>query len=319
MPGTTSQCRNFFFAFLRVTILLILFSVPTFAQRAPNEFNEHSIFGGVGLTFIPYELTPDARFLNGSDLHIGIGYTHFFHESWGLFIGLNPTMYNVRSAFDLYFENPDLTDSNGYMFELFTFADYKEKHRMLFLTVPLMIQYEPKSNKQRWAWWNKPQHVFYAMGGLKTSMSVNNRYKGGIKTISNKAYYPELDNWAATQKFAGLGEFDRESAEGEFDLGLCFSLALEAGIKWRLNGYKYLYTGVFFDYGLNNIDRTKINRMPIRNDINVEHFTDFTFLTYPDKLQIRSIGINARLAFYRAPNACKHDPYRFHIRRKPKK
>ena len=314
-----SAFSTLFSVYLRATVLLlVLFHTPANAQREPNDFNEFSIFGGIGLTFIPYEFTPDARYLTGSDLHSGIGYTHFLHESWGMFIGAGTTLYNVGNAFDIDLKNSGLTDSNGYMFDLFTIAGYKENHRMLFLTVPVMLHYEPKSKKQRWEWWNKPQHVFYAMGGVKTSISFNNKYKAGIGTINNRAYYPELNNWAATQKFAGLGEFDGNSAEGEFNLGLSFVFSLEAGIKWKLNGYKFLYTSVYFDYGLNNINKSEINRMPIHNDINVERFTDFLILNYPDKIQMRSIGINARLAFYRAPNSCKHDPYRFHIRKAPK-
>ena len=301
-----------FSVYLRVTIPLFLFHTLASAQQKPSEFNEFSIYCGAGLTLIPYELSPDARFLTGSDLHFGAGYTHFFRKNWGIHIGVGPTFYKVKQNIDMNFKNSDLTDSNGYQFDLFTIADYNETRKMTFFTVPLMLQYEPKPKRQKRVWWknNKPDHVFYAMGGIKASMPFTNRYEGGIKTISNKAYYPEMDNWAATQKFAGLGEFAGKSAEGEFELGLSFTLALEAGIKWRLNGYKYLYTGLYFDYGLNNIDRTKISRMPVRNNVNTEYFTDFTILTYPDKIQIMSIGINARLAFYRAPNDCKHNPYR---------
>ena len=307
-----------FSAVLSVTLLLSISSVS--AQKRPNEFSEFSIYGGLGLSLIPYELTPDAHFLYGSDLHFGVGYTYFFSESWGIHIGAGPTFYKVKQNIDLNFKNPDLTDSNGYVFDLFTHTNYGETHKMTFLTVPLMLHYEPKSRRQKRAWWktNKAEHVFYAMGGVKTSMPYKSGYEAGIKTINNKAYYPELDNWAATQKFAGLGEFDGNTVESEFDLGLSFTLALEAGIKWRLNGYKYLYTGVYFDYGLNNIDRTEISRKPVRNNINVESFTDFTILTYPDKIQIMSIGINVRLAFYRAPNSCKHNPYRHLIRKAPK-
>jgi hypothetical protein len=139
------------------------------------------------------------------------------------------------------------------------------------------------------------------MGGFKLNVLVNNTYETTVEKISNAAYYPDLDNWAATQEFAGFGTFkNKNSGGGSFDFDVLAMLALEAGVKWRLNDEVFLYTGAYFDYGLN--DPTKDVRTPIsdydysnpeKNPPQIE------LLTVADRVNLMTIGIKLRLAFIR--------------------
>ena len=76
-------------------------------------------------------------------------------------------------------------------------------------------------------------------------------------------------------------------------------LALEAGIKWRTNYNRSLYTGIYFDYGLNIA--VNENRTPFHNYVAIEQLTPFPILEFPEKVHIISVGIKLRLALFRLP------------------
>ena len=165
--------------------------------------------------------------------------------------------------------------------------------------IPVMLRFQPKLPLHLRHWSNeyKQYQGFYAMSGIKLYIPVKYEYESDITALSNAAYYPEADNWAATQLFAGLGDFDGKAYDGKLNLTPSFMLAFEAGLKWRLNNYLLLYAGAYLDFGLNNTVRN--NRMSVRNFIVVDHLTDFTMMSFNNRTNIMAAGVRLRLAFFR--------------------
>ena len=281
---------------------LLMMSMYASAQVLRNaDPSEFSIFLGGGLTSIHHKDAPRAGFFNGSAIELGIGYTHFLNRNWGIFLGAGPGIYKTDKFADLDVFTPELTDRNGYRFELYTQSDFNEAFQITFLNIPVMLLYQTKPRNPTWQHRYKNYQSFYMMGGIKAGIPFKNSYESGITRITNAAYYPEMDNWAATQLFAGLGTFNESrDYHGDLELDISFKIALEAGFKWRLNDRFFVYTGAFCDIGVRNT--TQETRAPLRNYIAVDHITDFTLLTFSESLNMTTFGVIVRLSFFRSPD-----------------
>ena len=286
-----------------IFLLLALTNMYVSAQVRPNtDPNEISIHIGGGLSSIHHHASGNG-FFNGYSVNFGAGYTYFFHQNWGVYFGMAQGIYHTEKNVNSEMITPDLTDRNGYPFDLYTRTNYNESFQNTFLNIPVMLQFQTKQESRSRNQNQKRLKCFYAMGGIKAGIPLKDRYNSGITTITNTAYYPEFNNWAATQRFAGLGTFDGgNNNEGNLNLkSPCLSLAFEAGFKWRLKNNYLLYTGTYCDFGLNAT--TNSIRTPFRNHIAVDHITDFTLLTFSDKINMMTTGIVVRLAYYRLKQA----------------
>ena len=266
------------------------------SNRPPNEISVH--IGG-GMSSIHYQNAPRDGFFNGYALDLGMGYTFFVHGNWGIYFGLEHGVYNTQKSVNFNILTSNLTDHNGYKFDLHSTIGYRERFQTSFLNVPVMLLYQTKRGNL-FESWNRYRNVhqgLYAMGGVRIAVPLKDNYESEITSLNNAAYYPEMNNWGATQNFAGLGAFDGYGSNGKIGLDISFGLSLEAGFKWRLNENFVLYTGAFCDFALNQ--PVNNNREPFRNNIAVEHITDFNLLEFPQKADIVITGIKVRLALSR--------------------
>ena len=284
-----------------MTILFVVCTVTFASAQVPSDRPPHeiSVHLGGGFSSIHYQDAPRAGFFNGYSLDLGAGYTFFFHRNWGIYIGLEPAIYNTNKLVDFDILTSDLTDQNGYRFDLHSTTGYREAFQTSFVNVPVMFLYHTQRGNifETWSRNKTRRQGLYAMGGVKLSLPLKDNYQSEITSLKYAAYYPEMDNWGATQNFAGLGNFPGYASDGKIELDMSFRLAFEAGLKWRLNRNFVLYTGAFCDVGLHN--PTSNNRDPFRNNIAVEHITDFTLLEFPDRANIVIAGVKVRLALSR--------------------
>jgi len=94
-------------------------------------------------------------------------------------------------------------------------------------------------------------HQFYAAAGGKVGLPIHVNYNSRGTNIQNSGYYTEEDYKYTTQLFMGFGQFS--GSNGKLKLKTAFMVSAEIGAKWVMqDGYKF-YTGVYVDYGLNNI------------------------------------------------------------------
>ena len=289
---------------LAFKLFLMLFALSGFnllAQRAPAEFSVNAAGGVSTYCFAP---SPKNSSSVGYSSDFGIGFTGFLSRQVGINVGVGFGLLNVKSKVaNLKTIKTDLSDNlNGMHYDLYsTLSNYTEVHKSLFLNIPVMLLFQTQQ-KQYWGWKQSPRPGFYAMGGIKVLFLFNNKYESQIESLTNAAYYHELKNWAATQVFAGYGEFDKgykHSAKMEF--GVMAMFALELGVKWWLGNNMCFYTGVFFDCGLN--DPNKDNRKPIKNYTSEEELEGLkdhkglSMLKVSDRTNLIAIGIKLRFAF----------------------
>ena len=299
------------------TFFAIAISALQVSAKPPREF---SIYGGGGYSFFLYQRlngTSNADFyappetmktplLMAQGIHsggfsgdLGVGYTGFVSSYVGFHVGLGFNISHVGTNVDsLKLFTPDLIDSNNRRFNLYSvLSGYNEMHRMACLSIPLMLQFQiMKNQNQMWDKRSNLNYGFYSMIGVKLNVLLSNSYDSEIAALYNQAYYPDLDNWAATQRFAGLGRFKGNSGNG--NIGYVHAMfAFEAGMKWRIASNMFLYAGAYLDYGLN--DPTKNNRTSASNYIFPNDVQEFKLLTFAGRANLMTVGVKVRLAFFR--------------------
>ena len=282
------------------TTIIFLFSLTglnLFAQKNPVEF---SVFGGGGLSFFGYQKPINKVSSIGYNCDIGVGFTGFVSPMCGFHVGAGFGLLQAKAKVgNLSNFTPNLTDSNGYPFDLTTtLMRYNETHKTMFLNFPLMFQFQTQQKYAR-----RATQSFYAMTGVKLFMLFNRSYNAQVPAILNVAYYPEFENWAATQLFAGLGEFDGNKDSEKLGIAFFAMFTLETGVKWNIREGLALYTGVYFDCGLN--DPTKNIRMPVS-----EYSTSkpLSLLTFYKKSALMDVGIKLRVAFYKPSKKTSRKP-----------
>jgi hypothetical protein len=298
-----------------IALLFVLSSVQVLAQP-PHEF---AVFGGVGFpkyqckltTPVPHSYDSETSnlysagawglFSSGLGGTIGGSFTGFTSDNIGFHVGLGLGLYRLEARVDSIkagtYGHTDYKDNNR-PYDLFsTFYDYTESHRTFFLTIPVMVQFQTGGQQSTWGRKSTMGHAFYAMAGFKLNVLLNNDYNSGVEWLDNLAHYTDLDNWAGTQEFVGYGHFRGKTADWKFDFSIVGTLALEAGGKWQMTDNLYLYTGFFFDYGLN--DPTRKSRKSAEEFIYPEDLTDVQLLEFSERIHPMMFGLKLRMAFTR--------------------
>jgi len=275
-----------------IKLIAVLVAISGQNLSAQTSMNELSFYAGGGFSTIIQHVFSNNSSSKGFGGEAGLGFTFFIdrHQTFGIHIGAGAGLYDMRTTInELNNITRGLVDANNYLFDLHTtLYNYNETQRAFFFTTSIMLQYQSalQSRAQR--------QRFYAKGGVKL-MFNNARYNIGISELVNISYYPALNNWAGTQRFAGLGSFSGQNSDGDFRLNILPILALEAGRKWRLGYDAFLYAGVFFEYALR--DPFENNRKPISNFTHSEHLENLTVLQTSNRQNFATVGIRLRVAF----------------------
>lgn len=284
---------------LSVMILTTLPFIQLTAQE--RETNEVSAWGGFGVSTLKYSLNVgDYKYELGG--LFGIGYTYFFNDDFGIGTGLELSLYNskatIGSVSDSYMTNDGVDD-----FELrYTVNDDEEKQNLMMLTIPIMLQFQyPLFDDY---------HLFYASIGGKIGFPIRSKYKTPAgATYITSAYYPEYDLFMEGPENHGLGTFTGGEWDESPDLDIAYMLSAEAGIKWEIAESFSLYTGVYCDYGLNDIaSGDRDSRFLVYNRYNPTNYRTNSVLnsqytengktkSFTDKVTPMALGIKFRLTF----------------------
>jgi len=283
-----------FLSFCLSVLLLALSTTDASAQRYPSEI---SIYGAGGFNIFAVQKPVNKTSSSGYGIDAGVGYTYFFSENLGLHTSVGFGYFNTTNKLNsLSFVTPDQkNDCDENIYDLYTTLNYySENHKAMYLSVPLMVQYQtrmqPLSNRTR-----KNNAGFYAMAGAKALFMVSNEYTTEVASLYNKSYYPQFNNWISDQPELGLGLFKGNRVTDKLAFKVLPVASLEAGIKWQFGKKVILYTGAYFDIGL--FDYTKKHRVPYSNFISQEHLTEFSLLEFSNKMNLMAGGVKVRVAF----------------------
>ncbi|MCL2246813.1 MAG: hypothetical protein FWC10_06850 [Lentimicrobiaceae bacterium] len=282
-------------------MFFVLSGINAMAQKAAPEFSLHADGGIATYCFQPAIKGTSSL---GFSSDFGVGFTGFFGRQIGIHTSVGFGLFNVKSKTNLKTVTSNLTQTGASVplyYDLHTtLTDYTEIHKTMFVTIPVMLQFQTR-HRQYWNPRLAQRAGFYALGGVRVNLLFNNKYETHVATLSNAAYYPEYNNWTATQTFAGFGNFDGYNNAGKLDFGVLVMLALETGVKWRIDNNIYVYTGAFFDCGLNN--PAKDARKDYKEIIDQEQLRDLPLLKFSDRINLMVVGIKVRIAFSRSLRA----------------
>lgn len=281
----------------RIIIIIVAAICSQYASAQAQ--HEYSIYAGGGFSPFHYKLkSGDGSGGIGGDF--GAGYTYFFRpievimksgmiyrSQWAVYSGVGVGYYRAKAKIDNYKAiSANLDDGTGEYskFEMHTkFSGYNETQSTLFLNIPVMAQFHMEQ--------------YYAGAGFKVGIPLVGKYKSKDATLTNEAYYHELDNWLKDGDWRGLGEFKGMNSKGDLDLGFTVMFALEAGMKWRIYSNLSAYTGIYFDYGLNNSLKSSNKSFVNYNAQNADKFTTNSVLNpFTEKARIMAVGVKVRFA-----------------------
>ena len=268
---------------IKISVILTILTVMTNHSAYGGGGHELSVYGAGGLSSFRYQL-PNCDVSQGMGGNFGLGYTYFVNQQWGAHIGAGLGMYNAKvTVNDITMISPDLIDNEGDRFDMHTIlSGYRETQHAMYVNLPVMAVYQ--------------RPLFYVMGGVKTGIPINAKYTASSAKLENASYYPEYDNWATSQEFAGNGDFDDKKFKDKLKLGVSLMLALEAGTKIDVSKNISMYIGAFLDYGLNSVLKEKHHSFISYNAENPSDFNANLF-SVSDKTNMMATGIILRMSF----------------------
>ncbi len=266
--------------------------------------NELSAWVAGGLSTLSYQPTYGSKD-NGFGGTFGLGYTRYLSKNWNLSLGAELSFYQSDFSQNKLHDHYDAVDLDPYAAQQMNFRyrvdNYEESQQLYNLNIPLMLQYQTKK---------QGNHRFFVAGGLKLGIPVSKKYESKNATIDSKGYYYDWHQTLNEPASLGYGVFNNQSAKGKFDVGLSYIGSLEAGIKWELPGSINLYTGLYADYGFNDILKGKHNDQfvvydsyenndftTINSVLTSQYSSNNNTKSFTDKVSLLSFGFKLRLGF----------------------
>ncbi|MDG3582908.1 OmpA family protein [Galbibacter pacificus] len=198
-----------------------------------------------GLSGISYE-SPVGNGSLGLGGGTGLGYTYFLNGRWGIQTGIE-AQYN-GNTFELddgRQVTSDEIDDQGSAFEYRASAvSYKEEQHFYSFAVPLLLQYRGSVSSKT---------GFYIGLGGKVLFPTGQKIKAGAQTLSLSGYYPDLDLEINDLPVHGFGTVNDWEDDTSVSLRTSVLLSMEGGLSFRLRKNLRLYTGVYADYGLTDL------------------------------------------------------------------
>ena len=225
----------------------IYFCTITHAQE--QEKHEISVYAASGLSTLRYDLnggTRDNRMGGG----LGLSYGFFFNDYWGITTGGEISCHYAKARMQP-FSGGDYVHNHNFTYN-YDVLNYNESHELVVISVPVMLQYQaPLLLKE---------HLCYAAIGAKAGFPWWLRYKTSGAAYTTTGINHNDNSIIDSPESEGFGSFSEKRNKHHIDYKTSYMLSAEVGMKWALSRFFFLYTGVYCDYGLNDIIKENTNR-----------------------------------------------------------
>ncbi|GHU82508.1 hypothetical protein FACS189415_3070 [Bacteroidia bacterium] len=279
---------------MKIILLFGLLTIVNLVQAQQTKSHEFSINAGAGTSALQYKPifgTTNAELRE----RFGIGYTYFFSPQWGITTGLDLGYYNAKidvNKMDLDYLIPTpqgLTDN----FHLYaSYSNYTENQKASFLQLPVMLQMQTPVQR----------NFFYIAAGLKFGFALSGTYDSSAETLKTVGYSNYTGQYYEDMPKYGFDTYKNIKASGDLNFDMAYLLALETGMKWTLSGKTSLYTGVFLDYGLNNVNGLADRNLLVYNSSSPKNYQYNSILqssqggkSMVDKVVPFSVGVKIKL------------------------
>jgi hypothetical protein len=271
---------------LLISNVVISQNTETSATKSKHEFSVYAALGMYNLSYKFDAGSVSGGFGNGA----GLGYTYHISDKFGITTGAGYSLYAGKAASDGFSGEYNAPDDVGDDFRFgYTVTGYEETQSAALLTIPVMAQYSVPLGSGSTS--------FYAAGGLQFGIPISAKATitpGSVTTNGYYAYENQLYENLPLHAFVdGLAP---PKSKNDIDLGLATILSLEAGLRFSLSEKLGLYTGLFFDYGLNNIQKTN-NKEVVGYHPSPSQFKYNSVLNtrMVDKINLMNVGVKIKL------------------------
>jgi hypothetical protein len=251
---------------------MVLFLSPCYAQD--YEKNEISVFAGGGYSAIKYDLNT-GNYNLGYGGSLGLGYTFFFNDFWGIGTGAEIGYYNAKasiSSFKDEYPSNDGQDDFNFKYEI---NGYSETQNLLSVNIPLMLQFQ-------FPLFFDDHLCYFALGG-RVGFPFKSTYNSSATSYKTSGVYSKYGSDVELEEPAseGFGVYSNRKHESDLKFQTMYLLSAEVGMKWKTSDHFSLYTGVYLDYGLNDI-------MPDRKQEYFLKYSPDTPTAYPNESVLNS-------------------------------
>ncbi len=266
---------------------ILLFSAYSFAQQVKH--HELLLGGGGGISTLNY----DNRSTIGLGGNVNFGYAYNFNKRWAIFSGLELDFYNAKSSLNNFTNTYGILVpayvalGNGQLDYTADVQGFSEKQKAIYVNIPLMARYK---------YLLKKGHAFYGMAGVKLGIPLSGSYSGSIDQLTTSGYSYHTHQPHNNEPENGFDTYRSCNLSGDLNLKFSVALSLEAGYEWPLRENMNLYSGVYFDYGVNDISSENGGYVVNYNPADVPTPQLASITTASDKMGVLAAGVMLRLA-----------------------
>ena len=272
----------------KLFILTFCFLAIFSTVSAQHEFSVNA-FGGLQ----PLNLTLSNNGSNSGSFGIGagVGYNYNFNQNWSIGTGADFSFYNASLKYNK-FEDIHIgyDDSGKCDFTFMPKTDaFSEDISALLLEVPLTLRYSLP--------FGETGNSLRFIGGFKFGFPLNCSYSTSFHNLHAEGTYEfenQTYNFNEVFKMVTTGKHS-----GSWDAKLSIQLTLEAAYRFAIGTKSGLSVGVYFNYGLNDIQNKK-DMHPIAFDVNSSKMYITNSLlnsNFTSSLKPMAVGLKLRFDF----------------------
>jgi hypothetical protein len=240
-----------------------------------------------------------------SGANFGFGYRYFFSRYFGFSSGADVSIYRSSlTVNDWITEYPIQTPSG--LGGTFLFRGYysgiKEKQKAVYLQLPLMLNVQVGLGEAA---------LFYLGAGGKIGFPLSATSAQTVQSLTTKGYSDYTDMVYENLPQHGFDTYSGVVSSDKLSFGISVMLSFEGGLKWKIsNGKNAIYTGVYMDYGLNNIQKETIEKSLLDYASSSDfHYNSVLQSGVVKDIRPSAIGFRLRFAFGsgKALSGSKHE------------
>ena len=255
-------------------------------KRASHE--EYLIYVTAGMSNMQYTLANGGEASSNPGFGLGMDYVYNVSSTLGFSFGFELSSYGGQAKYRSLTETYSaLDDKNKSMEYTYSLDNYLERQNLLLLSVPVMVRFRIPAGR----------HDFYLAGGMKFGFPLASRVMISADNIYSSGYY-----WYENLHYSNLPEhgffsgYDiREEKSDIRSFTTMTTFAAEGGMRFNL-GRHLLYTGLYFDYCLNNSNNGR-NKHPV-NYFSEVKYESVLNSSLASKLNLMSFGVKVRFSLF---------------------
>ncbi len=177
----------------------------------------------------------------------GVQYVFPLSARFGLLTGIGCGYYRTKATVqDGATFSSWQVDNAGSAFQYnISVTGYTETQRMLAAGIPVMLQYHTVGNNTQW----------YLNAGAKFILPFNAKIKAAAKQLNLSGYYPDFNVEVFNVPQHGFAALSNWQSNRNIELKPAAALSAGTGVSFKMGERMRLYTGVYIDYGLNDMKR----------------------------------------------------------------